>query len=323
MKRRWQWALFVVAGLCLPAVPGINLSLLVSLLLFAGWASAWDILGGWTGQTSLGHAAFVGVGAYAAALLGTRQNFDFFSGAQVGMLLSVALAFIWGKLTFRLKGPYFTLSSIAVAEILRLIAVNERWLTGGAQGIFVSQLAEPFGIDLFSRTAQYYLALAFAALLLGTVQWLSKSRLGYQMRAVRENEASAQAAGIDPEAVKLRAFMLSGALCALGGGLYGVYLSFLEPHDMFLLPLSIQIALTAIIGGRGTVWGPPLGAALLVLSAEVFRNSFAEANLLIYGVLIVLIMLYLPQGIVGAAEQTLKRRRYQKDHSQQPEERPA
>jgi branched-chain amino acid transport system permease protein len=127
---------------------------------------------------------------------------------------------------------------------------------------------------------------------------------------VREDESSAMAAGIDPTAVKLKAFMLSGALTALGGGIYGMFLSFIEPHIMFYLILSIQIALTAIIGGRGTIWGPAAGAVLLVGAGEIFRTTFAQANLLIYGILIVAVVLFLPRGLIGELSRRLMRRLY-------------
>lgn len=308
-----QLALFVGVGLALPLLPGTNFSLLITLLIFIGLATSWDILGGWTGQTSLGHAAFVGIGAYALALGTNRLGLDAISAVQLGMGVAALFALMWGSITFGLRGSYFTLSTIAIAEVLRLVAINEGWFTGGSAGLFISVLPEPFGLDLFDRRVEYYLALLYATGVLACVTWFSGSRFGYTMRAVREDEAAAQASGIDPVRVKLRAFALSGALTALGGGIYGAYLSFLDPHNLFFLPLSVQIALTAIIGGRGTVWGPALGATLLILAAEVFRSVFAEANLLIYGLLILIVTLFVPRGLLGGLERYLLRRRYVRD----------
>ncbi len=308
-----QFISFVLVGILFPIlVPDVNFSILISLLLFIGWATAWDILGGWTGQTSLGHAAFVGIGAYSLAVLTQRYSFDAISAMQLGVLLAGILALIWGSLTFKLRGPYFTLSTIAIAEILRLVAINERWLTGGGEGIFIFSLPEPFGLDLFDRQVQYYIALGYATTLIGLVMWFVHNRFGYRMQAVRENEESAQAAGINPNSIKIQAFILSASLTAIGGAIYALFLSSLEPHDIFFLPLSVQIALTAIIGGRGTIWGPALGATLLILSAEFFRNVFAEANLLIYGVLILVVILFMPRGIVGELKHWLVRKHYAK-----------
>ncbi|HEX7040550.1 MAG TPA: branched-chain amino acid ABC transporter permease [Trueperaceae bacterium] len=282
----------------------------VNLMLLAGWASAWDLLGGWSGQTSLGHAAFVGLGAYTIGVTANRWDLAPWWGALLAMALAAALALLWGKVTFRLRGSYFVLSTIAVAEILRLVAINQRGLTGGAVGLFIFDLEEPFGLDLFDRAVEFWFALGYLLLALAVVAVITHGRLGYQMRAVREDEPSAEAAGVDPEAVKLRAFAISGALTALGGCLYGVVLSALQPQPMFELHLSVRIALVAIIGGRGTLFGPLVGAALLTLAAELFRNAFAEANLLIYGALIVVVVLFAPHGLVGELNRRLVRRRY-------------
>ena len=301
---------FVGVGIVLPFLFPTYRSLGITLLLFVGWAAAWDVLGGWAGQVSLGHAAFIGIGSYAVALGSSRFGLGAPESALIGCVIAGVLAWFWGLATFRLRGAYFVLSTIAVAEILRLVAINERWLTGGAQGIFIFSLPEPFGLDLFDRSVQYYMSLGFAALVLAVVIALARSRFGYRMRAVREDEESAMAAGIDPASIKRRAFVVSAVLTALGGGIYGIFLSFLEPHFIFFLPLSVQVALTAIIGGRGTVWGPMAGALLLVVSGEVFRNTFADANLLIYGVLIVVVTIYLPRGMIGELTRWVVRRRY-------------
>lgn len=282
----------------------------IVLLLLAGWAAAWDLLGGWTGQTSLGHAAFVGLGAYTVAVGTTRYDLTSWGAVLVAMGLAALLALVWGWITFRLHGVYFALSTIAVAEILRLVAINERELTGGAVGIFIFSLDTPFGLDLFSRKVEFFIALAYLLLVIAVVIVVTHGRFGYQMRAVREDENSAMAAGINPTAVKLRAFMLSGALTAMGGCIYGVFLSALQPQPMFEITLSVQIALVAIIGGRGTIFGPLAGAALLTVAGELFRNVFAQANLLVYGVLIVLVIMYMPDGIMGEVRKRLVRRRY-------------
>ncbi|MGB3718433.1 MAG: branched-chain amino acid ABC transporter permease [Hyphomicrobiaceae bacterium] len=302
--------LMIVAGVVYPFVLPGYMTIGITILLFIGWATAWDILGGWTGQVSLGHAFFVGLGAYVVALGQNRYGLAPWWTILIAMAAAAALAYLWGRITFGLRGPYFTLSTIAFAEIFRLIAINEKWLTGGATGVFIATLPEPFGIDLFSRWTQYYLALVFAVVTVSLVAFISARKFGYEMRAVREDENSAMAAGINPTAVKLKAFMLSGALTAVGGGIYGIFLSFLEPHVLFYVLLSVQIALTAIIGGRGTVWGPAAGALLLVVAGEVFRTTFAQANLLIYGMLILAVVLFLPRGVVGELSRRLIRRRY-------------
>lgn len=300
----------LLLGLVYPFAFPTYLTMGITVLLFAGWATAWDILGGWNGQVSLGHASFVGLGAYFVAIGGQQYGLGPWWTMPLAMLVAALIAYAWGRITFGLRGPYFSLSTIAFAEIFRLVAINEEWLTGGATGVFISTLPEPFGLDLFAREVHFYMALAFALLAIGTVTFISSRRFGYQLRAVREDEDSAMAAGIDPTAVKLKAFMLSGALTAFGGGIYGLFLSFLEPHTLFFLLLSVQIALTAIIGGRGTIWGPAVGAVLLIGAGEIFRTTFAEANLLVYGLLILLVVLFLPHGIIGELTRHMVRRLY-------------
>lgn len=313
MKNNLLILLFLVlAAIFYPAIFPGYMSIAITLLLFIGWATAWDILGGWAGQVSLGHASFVGLGGYFVAVGATHHGIDPWWTLLMGMASAAGLAYFWGKMTFKLTGPYFTLSTIAIAEIIRLIAINEGWLTGGATGVFISALPEPFGIDLFNRSSNFYMALAFATICLLTVITISHSKFGFQLRAVREDESSAMALGINPASVKMRAFIISATLTALGGGVYAISLSFLEPQVIFYLLLSVQIALTAIIGGRGTVWGPSIGAILIIGSGEIFRTTFAEANMLIYGLLIMLVIMFMPRGIVGEPARHLIRRNYAK-----------
>ncbi|WP_233554787.1 branched-chain amino acid ABC transporter permease [Deinococcus cavernae] len=287
-----------------PFVFGKFMNFGVSTLIFAGLAMSWNILGGWAGQTSLGHAALLGVGAYTMTLLAMPERVPGgvplapWWGTLIGMALAALLALVWGGLTFRLRGSYFVLSTIAVALVIRLIAINSDW-TGGAEGLFMPELPKFLGLDLFDRKAEYWLAFAFVALTLLVTHLIRRSRLGYALQAVREDEDSARALGIDPTRMKVVAFMLSAALTALGGSLYALYLQAFEPHTLLELPISVQIALMAIIGGRGSIQGPIIGALLLAAFGEIFRANFANANLLIYGVLILLVTLFAPDGLMG------------------------
>lgn len=289
-----------------PFVFGKTLNFGISTLLFGGFAMSWNILGGWAGQTSLGHAALLGIGAYTMTLLASPDRLPPFLqtplapwwGTLIGMVIAVLVAALWGGLTFRLQGSYFTLSTIAVALVIRLIAINSEW-TGGAEGLFMPELPLLFGFDLFDRLTEYWLAFGFVVLTLLITHLIRRSRMGYALQAVREDEDGARALGIDPARMKLLAFMLSAALMALGGSIYAIYLQAFEPHTLLELPISIQIALMAIIGGRTTIQGPLIGALLLSIFGEVFRNVFSNANLLIYGVLILLVTLFAPQGIMG------------------------
>jgi branched-chain amino acid transport system permease protein len=314
-KARFVWSPYITFALVIgvlalyPFVFGRYMNLGISILLFAGFALAWDILGGWTGQNSLGNAAFVGIGAYSVAILALLGVAPWW-GMLVGIALSALIAWGWGAMTFRLRGSYFTLSTIAVAEILRLVALNEDWLTHGSEGINLPTLPLLFGFDLFERRVEFYLVLLFVAGLLLFGLWLKRSKLGYYFRAVREDEDGAMALGINPTRAKIVAFILVGAFTAIGGGLWVIFLGRVDPDTTMIVAVSIQIALLAIIGGRGTVYGPLIGAFLIGVPSEVFRSQLREANLLVYGILIVIVIVYLPKGIVGTLEHFLYRRNH-------------
>jgi branched-chain amino acid transport system permease protein len=291
-----------------PLVFGSFMNFGISTLLLGGLALSWDILGGWTGQNSLGHAALVGIGAYTMTLLAESLHVSPFFGTIAGMILAAIVAWGWGSLTFRLRGSYFTLSSIAVAEIIRLIVLNESWLTNGAEGKSLSALDLPN--FLYERKPEYYMVLVFVAIVLGFAHYLKYSKLGFYLKAVREDEEGAMALGVNPARAKLIAFAVSAAFAALGGSLYAIYLQAFEPDTFLLTAVSIQIALLAIIGGRGTIYGPLVGSFVLAIPSEFFRSQLQEANLLVYGILIVAVILYLPKGVMGTLEHWL----YKKNH---------
>lgn len=278
-----------------------------TLVLFAALATAWDVVGGWAGQLSLGHAAFIGLGAYVSSLLWTRLGIPVWWGVLVAMAAGSALASVWGWATFRLRGAYFSLSTIAVAEVLRVVANNWVGLTGGPEGISLNDLPSPLGLNLFSRTVQFYAALALLAVAV-IVSWrIGASRFGAYLEAIREDEDASMALGVDPARMKVLAFALSAALTVAGGALYSIHLSFFEPQGVFDLHLSIQLVLMAIVGGMGTVFGPTLGAIVLLGLQEAFRSTFQQASLFIYGVIIVLIVRYAPDGLMGRLQTAWRR----------------
>lgn len=292
-----------------PAAFPRHLNLGISIVLFGALALAWDIVGGWAGQLSLGHAAFIGLGAYVMTLLLLNTGLAPWGGFLVALATAVGIALIWGWITFRLRGPYFTLSTIAVAEILRLVAVNWRQVTGGAQGLFIYDMPPFLGLDLFDRWVEFYLALGLLAIALLIVWWLSWSRFGYALQAIREDEDAAMAMGINPTRYKLAAFAISGGLTAAGGVLYAIFLSFFEPYGVLEMELSIELALMAIIGGTGTLYGPLLGAVLLEGLGDWLRITLGEANLLVYGLLMILVIRFAPTGVMGTARTLLRRQR--------------
>lgn len=280
-----------------------HLNVLILVLVWTAAGSAWNILGGYAGQLSLGHSAFFGIGAYGLALSHAVWGWNPWLGLLFGVALSVPLALGVGSITFRLRGPYFVLGTLALAEVLRLVALAWRDLTNGAVGMMVPMLFQ--GI---SRAPYYYFIAGVAILAVGATWWLERHKFGYYLTAIREDQETAESIGINTTGYKNLALIISAALTALTGGFFASHLSYIEPDIVLSEPISIEIAVMAIIGGRGTVFGPAVGALVLVMASEIFRAEFKQAHLLIYGILLMLAILFLPGGILGEIQHRLKAR---------------
>jgi branched-chain amino acid transport system permease protein len=286
-------------GLCL-LVPLVvqqdyQLNVLFRLALFAAVGLAWNLVGGYAGQLSLGHAAFFGIGAYALPLYHDKLGIPIVLALVLVIVTAVAAAYVIGRVSFRLRGPYFALATIAFAEVLRLSAKNLD-VTGGDVGLQVPAL---FGST--SPTRWFYLAaVLLTAAAFATTALIMRSRFGYELQAVREDEDTARACGIDPARTKLHALMISAAFTALGGALYASQYFFIVPDSVLAIDLSEKPAIAAMLGGAGTLTGPIVGAILIEPALELFKTVFQEGYQLIFGVLLVLIVLFLPEGIVGS-----------------------
>ena len=254
----------------------------------------------------------------AWALTGWRSllNLAFPSGSPLFLaaLVSTAFAAVIGAISFRLRGPYFTLATIAFAEVLRLAATNLN-VTGGAIGLTMPGL---FIGRTFWRSF-YLAAVALAVVSFLSNYWASRSRFGYYLMAIREDEDTAAAVGINTARCKLYSLLMSAFLTALGGALYGSAFQFIVPDSILTIDISIQIAIITMLGGAGTLLGPIVGAVLLLSASEAFKNVFQESHLLIYGVLIVVVVLFLPEGIVGGLQHRFRKRiKPPKDAKPQP-----
>lgn len=277
--------------------------LFILVCSYAALASAWNIVGGFAGQLSLGHAVFYGVGAYVSTLLLINYGLSPWVGMLIGAGVSTLLAVVISWPCFRLRGPFFALATIAVLEVIRLLAINQHDITGGAAG-----LAVPLKLGaewMLFRARWPYLLIAFGFLAVTLlVSWKIKhSRLGYYLIAVREREDAAQAVGVNAVRVKLIAVMISAALTSLIGSFHAMYLTFIEPGAMFSLEMSIQIAMFALIGGLGTLSGPLVGTLLVLPLAELARGWLGDAGSgvhgLVYGLVLIAFVLTMPQGVVG------------------------
>jgi branched-chain amino acid transport system permease protein len=270
------------------------LNIVFRIFLFAGLGLAWNWVGGYSGQLSLGHAAYFGLGAYGLAVF-TNRGVPMWIALLLAVFAALFFAAIIGKVSFRLRGPYFCLCTIAFAEVLRLTAKNLPGVTGGDVGIQV-----PLLFPRATQQAFYYAAVLLTVLGIGITYWMEKAKFGYYLMAIREDEETALSVGINAANQKLLALLLSAAVTALAGALYGSLFLYIVPDQVLSLEISTELAIVAMLGGAGTLAGPIVGALILETASEAFKNYFKEANLLIYGVLIIVVVLFLPGGIVGA-----------------------
>jgi branched-chain amino acid transport system permease protein len=279
--------------------------IMIMIFLYAALASAWNIIAGYCGQISLGQAVFFGIGAYTSSLLFKSTGITPWAGMIAGAILAVIVSQIIGFPVFRLRGHYFAIATIAVGEIVQALIIN--WdAIGGARGVFIP-LRRPDSFLNFqfhqSKASYYYIALGLLLLALWVSRRITRSRHGYYFRAVREDQDAAAALGVNVAREKLRAFAIAAALTAMGGTFYAQYLLFIDPESVFPLSLSILICLVAVLGGVGTLWGPVLGAAVLVPlqeSTRVMLGGTGKAlDLLIYGALIIAISVAQPGGLMA------------------------
>jgi branched-chain amino acid transport system permease protein len=307
---------FVAAGLApLLVRDAFLLDSLVLILIWGTAAAAWNVAGGYAGQISLGHSAFFGLGAYAAAILTTRWGLSPWLGLVVGALVAMAIGLVIGFLSNRLRGPYFVLATIAFSQVLLIVGSRWRAFTSGSEGIPVPFRPGFWTLGIADKRIWVWivLALAIVAYLLGL--YLERARRGYQLTAVREDEDAALSLGVPARRLKVAAICASAALTAMCGALWTQYIGFVDPFYVFSVDLSVKFALGAIIGGIGTALGPFLGAALITTVETYLRAQFGGIGaglvgiyLVVYGCALIAMVRWLPQGLVGWIGDRLHRR---------------
>jgi branched-chain amino acid transport system permease protein len=301
----------IVGGLALgallvapPFLPSYLLEILISVMLFGYLGAAWNILGGYAGQFSFGHAAYFGIGAYTSTLLFLRLGVTPWLGMLAGGVVAAAFGLGAGYLSFRygLRGPYFSLVTLAFAEMLRVIAVNTK-AVGSSLGLVIpTREPAPANFVFAGKLAYYYVILAMALAAVCITGRLARSKLGYALLAIRENEDAAEASGVDVLGMKLRAMAISSCLTAFGGTFYAQYFAYIDPTITFGPSVSIQGLLQAIVGGAGTVLGPVVGAFILTPLSELSRAAIrgrAGVDVMLYGLVLILVISFLPKGIMG------------------------
>lgn len=282
------------------------LHVVIMILFWAFLGSSWNIIGGFAGRLSLGHGAFLATGAYTSSLMFKYLGVSPWFGLLIGGLAAALLGFLVGYPTLRLRGAYYALSTVAFAEGIRTILTNTTdigsWHTGGAEGFIVPLLGEaPLQMQFNSKVPYYYIILALLIIVILICLKIEKSKFGYYLTALREDEDAAAMIGVNTTKVKIKAAVLSAFLAGVGGVFYAQLIRYLEPNAVAGALLSNQIVFLVIVGGKGTIFGPILGAIILTLVSEISRTVFHQVmglHLFIYGVIVVLIVMFKPTGVI-------------------------
>ena len=289
--------LFGAMAVVLAALPhGLSVyfrSFLLFTMMYVVLALSWNIISGFTGYTSFGHVVFYGIGAYACAILVADHGWHWIPTLGVGAALAVVMAFALGYPVLRLKGPYFAIAMLGAAEGTRVIVTVWDGLTHGGSGI---------SFPSAQNSIETYYAMLILMLVTILVAYLvGHSRFGIRLNAIREDEGAAEALGIDATRYKLAAFALSAIFPAVAGGIQAYKVLYIDPPSVFLIQITIAMALMSMLGGKGTVIGPIVGAILLYTIQEVTWVNFPTAHLIAYGIFIVIVARFIPRGIVGFA----------------------
>ena len=265
----------------------------IMTFLFITIAIGWNILGGYTGQISFGHASFFGIGAYTTAILWLRLGMPPLLTIPLGGLLAAVFGVIWGYPLLRLRGYFFAIATIGVGEATRVLASFWESLTGGSSGL---TLPVP---KVFSKVPFYYEMLIIAFLVFLLSVWIYNSKFGLGLFAIKDDIDASETLGINTPLYKIMALAVSGFIVGIGGSFYAQYIFYVEPGDVFSFEKSVNLILINIVGGVGTIFGPVFGALIFLVLQEFVLVLFPNLHLLVYGLLLVLIIIYQPNGLAG------------------------
>jgi branched-chain amino acid transport system permease protein len=296
----------VIVFLALPLVvkSAFAIDICIRILLFAFIGVAWNLMGGYAKQLSLGHAAYFGLGAYTSTILLIRFGISPWIGIIAGGVVAMLASLPIGALCFRLRGPYFAIATIATAQVLMLLFLKFRDFAWGAEGTTLPNLGDaPLMMQFDSKAAYYYLALALLTLGLAITYRIERSWMGFYLVAVGEDEDAAEAVGVDTTKIKRHIYLISAFLTALGGTFYIQYIYFIDPNTAFSFNISVEAALVSIVGGIGTLWGPVVGTILLEATSALLQSWFGSGHggvqLTVYSLILVSVILWRPNGLIG------------------------
>jgi branched-chain amino acid transport system permease protein len=312
--KRMAWPIFAIILIGYPLIfsTPFQQRLGALVLLYAIGASAWNIVGGYAGLISVGHAVFFGCGAYGALASYKYLSLPPIGGLPIGVVVSIGISAIVGIPTLRLSGHYFSMATIAVAELARLIVSNIEWL-GGAQGLSGPPVPRTLlDLSFISALPYYYLFLAMLATVLAITRQMERGRIGYYLRAIHDNERAARSLGAPVSRYKLYAYMMSAALTAVAGALYAVMFGFVDPESGLGILISVKMVIMAALGGAGLLLGPLMGAVILVPLEELSNSLLAGVGpgvtFVVYGAIIVVIARLQPGGLLRPVLSALRSR---------------
>ncbi len=291
---------------------------MIQFLMFSLYGMGWNTIGGYGGQVDLGKAQYVGIGAYTTAVMLIRWDIPFWVSMPIGMCFAVIWSFIIGYPLFRLKGHYFAIATIATTLVLK--DIFEVWdFVGAARGLEISPIKyiPPDFLRLIFKQDVYYYYVILGFFFLGIlyVNWFRRSRLGFQLRSIKDNEDVAQSLGINVHWAKVKTYAIATAFVSLVGSFHACYIKNIEPEDTMSLDLSILIALMAMLGGAGSLWGPIIGAGILIPCKSYLKEwlgaqaGLVGIDLIIYAGIIMVISAFEPRGIWGIVEKVRRRKR--------------
>jgi branched-chain amino acid transport system permease protein len=303
-----QWPLIVIGFVVIAAWPLLVQDVFYQrvgalVLLAAISASAWNLLGGYAGQVSVGHAVYFGAGAYASLVVYTVFGWPPIAGAPLGVVVSMAISALVGTPTFRLRGHYFSMATIAAAELFRILAAN--WpLLGAAVGLMGPPVPRSaWDLSFISPLPYHYLFLAVLVVLLGLTWTMQRSRMGYYLAAIRGGDRAARSLGVPVLRYKLYALLLSAGFTSLAGSLYAVMVGFIDPDSALGILISVKMLIIAALGGAGTLFGPLVGAIILIPLEETTNAMFGGGGtgitFIVYGAIILLVARFQPGGVAA------------------------
>ncbi len=299
-------AALVIAALVFPLLVSspFVIDICIRVLLFAFIGVAWNLMGGYAKQLSLGHAAYFGLGGYTSTILLIRFGVSPWIGLVAGGLVAMLASLPIGALCFRLRGPYFAIATIATAQLLMLLFLKFRDFAWGAEGTTLPNLGDaPLMMQFDAKAAYYYIALVLLAIGLAITYWIERSWIGFYLVAVGEDEDAAEAIGVDALKIKRNIYMISAFLTALAGTFYVQYIYFIDPNTAFSFNVSVEAALVSIVGGIGTLWGPVIGTVLLESTSALLQSwlggSHGGVQLTVYSLILIAVILWRPSGLLG------------------------